>query len=126
MLERYAQQPIDVQSLGKHRFGELYAEWQKVVAGQNVPLGYDQWMDLRFSQCAPSAVTLRQRTVIFELRHGSSYAVRGDAYRMFRVQLTGSLPFVSFHHPHIGIDLPWVAFPGVFTQAELLTLTRLP
>lgn len=120
------QQPIDVQSFPKNRFDELFAEWQKATSGQGLSLAYDQWMDLRFAQSPPSAVALRQGAVVFELEHGSSYAVRGHRYRMFRVQLSGALPFVSFHHPGLGVDFPWVVFPGVFTQAELLTLMRLP
>ncbi|SPK77487.1 conserved protein of unknown function (plasmid) [Cupriavidus taiwanensis] len=121
------QQPIDVQSFGRNRFDELFAEWQKAASGEGLSMGYDQWMDLRFAQHPPSAVTLRQGAVVFELVHRNSYAVRGDTYRIFRVQLSsGTLPFVSFHHPGMGVDFPWVVFPGVFTQAELLTLIRLP
>ncbi|TWG87903.1 hypothetical protein L602_001500000360 [Cupriavidus gilardii J11] len=120
------QQPTDISTFGKDRFTELYSEWQRRASAGRAS-SYDEWMDDRFNMLPKTSATLRQGTVVFELRHGHVYAVRGDdgAVRMFRVQLSGDFPHVSFHQAG-GAQLPWIAFPGVFTQAELMTLRRIP
>lgn len=120
------QQPTDISTFGKDRFTELYSEWQRHASTGRAG-SYDEWMDDRFSQLPKTSATLRQGTVVFKLRHGHVYAVRGDngAERLFRVQLSRDFPHVSFRQAS-GVELPWVAFPGVFTQAELMTLRRVP
>lgn len=120
------QQPIDISTFGKDRFTELYSEWQRHASTGRAP-SYDEWMDDRFNKLPKTSAMLRQGTVIFELRHGHVYAVRGDdgTDRVFRIQLSGDFPHLSFRRAQ-GVQLPWIAFPGVFTQAELMTLRRKP
>lgn len=118
------QQPTDTSRYGKERFTELFLEWQRRGSRRSA-VPYDEWMNARFHRLAKRTVLLRQGAIVLELRHGQTYSVRGDdgKERMFRVQLSRDFPHISFRQPS-GVDLPWIAFPGVFTQAELITLRR--
>ncbi|MFJ4291297.1 hypothetical protein ACIP1U_16160 [Cupriavidus sp. NPDC089707] len=119
-------QPIDVASFPKDRFLVLFFAWQAHVRQHAEPTGYDAWLDQRYTQGPAGAVMLKQKSVVFELVHGAVFEVRGKngSRRLFRVQLENDFPFVSFRDPANGVDYPWVAFPGVFTQAELMSLRR--
>ncbi|WP_439673140.1 Transposase (plasmid) [Cupriavidus necator] len=120
-------QPIDVAHFPKERFRELFDEWQSLVRQQAVQVEYDAWMDQRYVQGLASSVTLKRGRVVFDLVHGAVYEVRGKdgSGRIFRMQLVNDFPYVSFRDPASGVDYHWVAFPDVFTQAELMTLRRM-
>lgn len=120
------QQPTDILTFGKERFTELYSDWQR-QAFAGPASSYDEWMNDRFERPPEARALLRHGTVVFELRHGRIYAVRGEngVDRAFRIQLSGDFPHLSFRQAS-GVNLPWVTFPGVFTQAELMTLRRVP
>ncbi|CAG2159761.1 hypothetical protein [Cupriavidus numazuensis] len=121
------QQRIEIASLEKERFVELFDEWRREVAVKAIPLGYDEWMDQRFARGSEATASFRQRSVSFELSHGGHYEVRGAdrKRRVFRCQLSGHLPYISFVNLERGIFYPWISFPSVFTQAELVSLKRL-
>ncbi|UIF89135.1 hypothetical protein KAF44_27405 (plasmid) [Cupriavidus necator] len=127
VAERLTQrQAIDVASFPKDRILVLFFEWQAHVRQHAMPMGYDAWLDQRYLQGPAATVTLKQKRVVFELMHGAVFEVRGKdgRRRLFRVQLENDFPYVSFRDPANAVDYPWVAFPGVFTQAELMTLRR--
>lgn len=120
------QQPTDVARFGKEQFTALYMEWQSEARDLRTSLSYDSWMDIRFLQGPSATAALRQGTLVFDLIHGVVYEVRGKErqQRIFRVQLAAGFPYASFRDPANAIDFPWVTFPGVFTQAELMSLRR--
>ena len=107
-------------------FRSLYIEWQSETRDLRTTLSYDSWMDIRFLQGPSATAALRQGTLVFDLIHGVLYEVRGKdrLRRIFRIQLDGDFPYLSFRDPANAIDFPWIKFPGVFTQAELMTLRR--
>ncbi|WP_434034779.1 hypothetical protein [Cupriavidus sp. a3] len=128
VAERLKQrQPIDVAHFHKERFHELVDEWQSLVRQEAVQAEYDAWMDQRYEQGPASSVTLKRGRVVFDLVNGAVYEVRGKdgSGRIFRMQLVNDFPYVSFRDPTCGVDYLWVAFPEVFTQAELMTLRRM-
>lgn len=120
-------QPIDVAHFDKERFHTLFDEWKSLVRQHAIQVEYDAWMDQRFVQGPASSVTIKRGRVVFDLVNGAVYEVRGKdgSGRIFRVQFANDFPYVSFRDPASGVDFPWVAFPDVFTQAELMTLRRM-
>ena len=119
-------QPIAVAGFGKDRFTGLFTLWLAQTRDRTTTVSYDTWMDLRYLQSPRTSVALTQGTIVFDLIHGVVYEVRtrDRARRIFRVQLDGDFPYVSFRDPANAIDFPWITFPNVFTQAELMTLRR--
>lgn len=119
-------QTVEISSLEKDQFSGLYTAWLVETRDRLTSLSYDTWMDLRFQQNQGTSATFSQGSVVFDLIHGVLYEVRGKDHlrRIFRVQLDGNFPYLSFRDPGNAIDFPWITFPGVFTQAELMTLRR--
>ncbi|WP_231906820.1 hypothetical protein [Cupriavidus sp. D384] len=118
-------QTVEISSLEKDQFSGLYTAWLVEARDRLTTLSYDTWMDLRFQQNQGTSATFSQGAVVFDLIHGVLYEVRGKRLRrIFRVQLDGNFPYLSFRDPGNAIDFPWITFPGVFTQAELMTLRR--
>ncbi|WP_237380891.1 hypothetical protein [Cupriavidus sp. SW-Y-13] len=119
-------QPLEVARFGKDRFTGLFNMWLAQTRDRATTVSYDTWMDLRYMQGLRTSVALTMGTFVFDLRHGVVYEVksRGRAPRIFRVQLDDDFPYVSFRDPANAIDFPWITFPNVFTQAELMTLRR--
>lgn len=119
-------QPTDVTRFGKDRFTGLFTMWLAQTRDRATNVSYDTWMDLRYMEGPQASVALRQGTIVFDLIHGVVYEVRSRdrVRRIFRVQLDGEFPYVSFRDPANAIDFPWITFPNVFTQAEVMTLRR--
>jgi len=119
-------QPTDVTRFGKDRFTGLFTMWLAQTRDRATNVSYDTWMDLRYMESPQASVALRQGTIVFDLIHGVVYEVRSRdrVRRIFRVQLDGEFPYVSFRDPANAIDYPWITFPNVFTQAEIMTLRR--
>ncbi|GAA0188880.1 hypothetical protein GCM10009080_56850 [Cupriavidus pauculus] len=127
VLERLMQQqPTDVARFSKEQFTALFMKWQSETRDQHTSLSYDSWMDIRFLQGPSATAAFRHGSLVFDLIHGLLYEARGKEreQRIFRVQLAEGFPYVSFRDPANAIDFPWVTFPGVFTQAELMSLRR--
>lgn len=119
-------EPIDVVQLTTEKSAVLFDEWSKLARSGRVDIRYEAWMDQRYLTDLNIAITLRQGSVIFDMIHGVEYAVRGngESLRRFRVQLTPTLPYISFRDAGGVLDFPWITFPGVFTQGELQSLRR--
>ncbi|HBD39151.1 hypothetical protein FOB83_00040 (plasmid) [Cupriavidus metallidurans] len=124
--DRLMHQTIELSSLQKERFTGQYTSWLVQTRDRLTTLSYDTWMDLRYQQNRGASASFSQGAVVFDLIHGVLYEVRGKdrLRRIFRIQLDGDFPYLSFRDPANAIDFPWITFPGVFTQAELMTLRR--
>lgn len=121
------QQPKDVASFEKEQFLEVFVEWKSHASHLAHPMGYDAWMDAKFLGGPATAQTFKKGKVFFELVHGAMYEVRAGkkGQRIFRCLLANGVPFASFRNPALAADFPWVALPGVFSQAELMSLRRI-
>lgn len=119
-------QTVELSSLHKTRFTGLYASWLGQTRDRVTAFTYDTWMDLRYQQNQGASASFSQGSVVFDLIHGVLYEVNGKdrLRRIFRIQLDSEFPYMSFRDPANAIDFPWITFPSVFTQAELMTLRR--
>ncbi|WP_235845006.1 hypothetical protein [Cupriavidus agavae] len=118
-------QALDVARFDKERFTGLFDQWRAQIRDGETTATYDTWLELRYLEPG-SSHTYKQGAVVFDLIHGVVYEVRtrDRLRRPFRVQLDHELPYVSFRDTANAFDFPWVAFPKVFTQADLMSLRR--